>query len=55
MTTLLAAIAHPGHGTPDATLLAHHLTEPVHAAVLVSMLVAALAGSIYLLVRRSRA
>lgn len=55
MTTLLTAIAHPGHGTPDATPLVHHLTEPVHAAILVLSLVAALVGSIYLLVRRSRA
>jgi hydrogenase/urease accessory protein HupE len=48
-----SAAAHPGHG-PDATSVLHYLAEPVHAPVILAVIVLVSFGALILGRRRAR-
>jgi membrane protein DedA with SNARE-associated domain len=49
------AFAHPGHGGTDPASWVHHLTEPLHVAVLAGAAVAIGAAVYWRRMRRARA
>jgi len=54
LIAVLAALAHPGHGTTDPASARHYLAEPVHLAVILGATAGAAAAIWALRVLRRR-
>lgn len=47
-------MAHPGHGATDGHSLIHYLTEPMHATILIAVIIMILSSATWLILRKRK-
>ena len=53
-TGITKLFAHPGHGTSDGNSLMHYLSEPLHAAILASIVIIIATSATWMIMRKKK-
>ena len=54
ITGVTTLFAHPGHGATDGNSLMHYLSEPLHAAILASIVIIIATSATWMIMRKKK-